>query len=147
MRLSHIMSGAIQTVAPGASLAEAARKMASADVGSLPVCADKRRIVGIITDRDITVRCVAAGADPKTQKVSEIMSADPITVTPDTDADEAARIMAEFQVRRLPVVDNGRLLGILVTAQLARRESTKNVGSTIKEISEPASGRASHARG
>ena len=70
-----------------------------------------------------------------------------LTIAPDTDVDEAAKMMAEFQVRRLPVVEDGRLLGIVVTAQLARRESKGEMGETIKEISEPASGRASHARG
>ncbi len=145
MKVRDLMTSEPTTVGPDDAVAEAATHMREEDCGSIPVTKDAK-LVGIITDRDITVRCVAAGADPKTQKVSEIMSADPITVTPDTDADEAARMMAEFQVRRLPVVDDGRLVGILVTAQLARRESTKNVGSTIKEISEPASGRAPHAR-
>ena len=146
MKVRDLMTSEPTTVGPDDPVAQAATHMREEDCGSIPVTLDAK-LVGIITDRDIAVRCVASGADPKLQKVSEIMSADPITVTPDTDADEAARIMAEFQVRRLPVVENGQLLGIVVTAQVARRENPKTVGSTIKEISEPASGRASHARG
>ena len=146
MKVRDLMTDQPSTVGPDDPVADAATHMREEDCGAIPVTKDAK-LIGIITDRDIAVRCVAAGADPKTQKVSEIMSADPITVTPDTDADEAARIMAEFQVRRLPVVEDGKLLGIVVTAQLARRENAKKTGETIKEISEPASGRASHARG
>jgi CBS domain-containing protein len=146
MKVRDLMTSGPVTVGPDDVVAQAATLMREEDCGSIPVVRDAT-LVGIVTDRDITVRSVAAGADPKRQKVSEIMSADPITVAPDSDADEAARIMAEHQVRRLPVVEDGHLLGIVVTAQLARRESVGKTGATIKEISEPASGRASHARG
>jgi len=146
MKVRDLMTSDPATVGPDDVVAQAATLMKDEDCGSLPVVKDAR-LVGIVTDRDITVRSVAAGADPKRQKISEVMSADPITVAPDSEADEAAKIMAEFQVRRLPVVEDGRLLGIVVTAQLARRESAGKMGSTIKEISEPASGRGSHARG
>ena len=146
MKVSDLMTSEPATVGPDDPCARAATLMKEEDCGAIPVVMGGK-LVGIVTDRDIAIRAVAEGRDPKTLKVSDIMSADPITVTPDTDADEAARTMAEFQVRRLPVVDDGRLLGIVVTAQLARRESSTAVGETIKEISEPASGRASHARG
>jgi predicted transcriptional regulator len=75
------------------------------------------------------------------------MSADPVTVSPDASDDDAEKAMAKSQVRRLPVVENGKLVGIIVTAQLARRGNTGELGETIKEISEPKSGRGSHARG
>jgi CBS-domain-containing membrane protein len=90
---------------------------------------------------------VAAGKDPRSTPVSVVMSADPITLSPDADADDAEKLMAERQVRRLPVVEDGRLVGILVTAHLARRGNAREVGETIREISEPKSGRGSHARG
>jgi CBS domain-containing protein len=141
-----IMTNDPATVKPNDLVAQAASLMREEDCGAIPVVKDGK-LVGIVTDRDITIRAVAAGRDPKSTKVSEVMSADPVTITPDTDSDEAQRLMAEFQVRRLPVVDDGRLLGIVVTAQLARREQPHEMGETIKEISEPASGRASHARG
>jgi len=146
MKVRDLMTSDPSTVAPDDVIARAATLMREEDCGSIPVVKDAK-LVGIVTDRDITVRGVAAGKDPKTTKVSEVMSADPITVEPDTDAAEASRVMAQHQVRRLPVVEDGRLLGIVVTAQLARRESAGKMGETIKEISEPASGRASHARG
>jgi CBS domain-containing protein len=146
MKVRDLMTSDPSTVRPTDPCAQAATLMRQEDCGAIPVVEDAR-LVGIVTDRDIVVRAVAAGKDPRSTPVSEVMSADPITVKPDSDSDEAARLMAEFQVRRLPVVADGRLLGIFVTAQLARRESPKEVGGTIREISEPASGRASHARG
>ena len=146
MKVSDLMTSDPATVGPDDPCARAATLMKEEDCGAIPVVRDGK-LVGIVTDRDITIRAVAEGRDPKTVAVSNVMSADPITIGPDTNADEAAKMMAEFQVRRLPVVEDGRLLGIVVTAQLARRESSKNMGETIKEISEPASGRASHARG
>jgi len=146
MKVSDLMTSDPATVGPDDPVAKAATLMREEDCGAIPVVRGSK-LVGIVTDRDIAIRAVAGGRDPKTLKVSEIMSADPITVSPDTDGDEASRVMAEHQVRRLPVVQDGHLLGILVTAQLARRESSKAVGETIKEISEPASGRASHGRG
>ena len=146
MKVSDLMTSDPATVGPDDPVGKAATLMREEDCGAIPVVRDGK-LVGIVTDRDIAIRAVAEGRDAKTLKVSEIMSADPITVSPDTDGDEASRVMAEHQVRRLPVVQDGHLLGILVTAQLARRESSKAVGETIKEISEPASGRASHGRG
>lgn len=146
MKVKDLMTSEPATVGPDDPCARAATLMREEDCGSIPVVRDGT-LIGIVTDRDITIRAVAAGKDPRSTPVSEVMSADPVTVAPDADAEEASRLMAEFQVRRLPVVADGRLLGILVTAQLARRESDDQVGETIKEISEPASGRASHARG
>jgi CBS domain-containing protein len=146
MKIKDLMTSDPATVGPDDPCAQAATLMREEDCGSIPVVRDGK-LVGIVTDRDITIRAVAAGKDPRSTKVSEVMSADPVTIAPDGDVEEASRIMAEFQVRRLPVVDDGRLMGIVVTAQLARRESKGQVGETIKEISEPASGRASHARG
>jgi CBS domain-containing protein len=117
------------------------------DCGAIPVVSAAGMLVGIVTDRDIVVRVVAAGKDPKATPVSAAMSADPVTLSPDSNADEAEKVMADRQVRRLPVVDDGHLVGILVTAQLARRGNAREVGETIKGISEPMSGRGSHARG
>ena len=149
MKARDLMTPEPAQVTPSDSLQRVSQLMAEHDCGCIPVvtAADQRSLVGVVTDRDITIRAVAAGRDAKTTKVSEIMSADPMTVEPDADVDEAARIMAEAQVRRLPVVKDGQLMGIIVTAQMARREKPADLGETIKEISEPASGRASHGRG
>src|SRR2546425_5637989 len=146
MKVRDLMTAEPVSCRPEDVLAQAATLMRQEDCGSIPVVRDDS-LVGIVTDRDIVVRGIAAGKDPRTTPVSEVMSADPITIGPDADAAEAAKVMAERQVRRLPVVEDGRLIGLIVTAQLARNEPPREVGDTVKEISEPASGRGSHARG
>jgi CBS domain-containing protein len=146
MKVRALMTTEPVTVAPGATLGEVATLMKQEDCGAIPVV-EGGRLVGIVTDRDIVIRGVAAGTDPKTQRVSTVMSADPVTVGPDDDVSDAEQIMADRQIRRLPVVEGGRLVGIIVTAQIARAEDKRKVGETIKEISEPTSGRGSHARG
>jgi CBS domain-containing protein len=146
LKVRELMTSDPATVEPDATLGEVATLMKQEDCGSIPVV-EGGRLVGIVTDRDIVIRAVAAGKDPKSTRVSEVMSADPVTVRPDENIDRAREVMAERQIRRLPVVENGALVGILVTAQIAREESEHETGQTIKEISEPASGRGSHARG
>ena len=146
MKVKELMTQDPATLGPNATIGEAATLMKQEDCGSIPIV-DDGRLVGIVTDRDIVVRAIAAGKEPKRTRISEIMSADPITVRPDDSVDDAEQAMRERQVRRLPVVEDGRLVGIIVTAQLARNESERETGETIKDISEPASGRGSHARG
>jgi CBS domain-containing protein len=147
MKVRDLMTREPATLGPDSTCGEAATLMKQEDCGSIPIVQDGR-LVGIVTDRDIVVRCIAAGKDPRTCKVSEIMSADPVTIGSDEDAKEAERIMAERQIRRLPVCDDGKLAGIVVIGQLARRErDEEQIGETLKEISEPRSGRGSHARG
>jgi CBS domain-containing protein len=147
MKVNELMTREPATLGPGATLGEAATLMRQEDCGSIPIVQDGR-LIGIVTDRDIVVRAIAAGKDPRTTKVSEIMSADPVTVSPDDQVSDAETLMADRQIRRLPVCDDGKLVGILVIGQLARRErDEEKVGETLKEISEPKSGRGSHARG
>jgi CBS domain-containing protein len=144
--VERIMTREPASLEPSSTCGEAATLMKQQDCGSLPIVLDGR-LVGIITDRDIVVRAVAAGKDPKTLRVSEIMTADPITIAPDASIDEATQLMAERQVRRLPVVADGRLVGIVVLAQLARSEDERLAGETLKEVSERPSGLGSHGRG
>ena len=146
MNVRELMTTAPITVQPDATLGEVAVLMKQEDCGSIPVVEDGR-LVGIVTDRDIVIRGIAAGSDPKTQRVSTVMSADPVTIRPDDDLADAEKVMADRQIRRLPVVENGKLVGIIVTAQIARAADKRKVGETIRDISEPTSGRASHARG
>ena len=147
MKVQDLMTRDPATLAPEATCAEAATLMKQEDCGSIPIVRDGK-LVGILTDRDIVVRCIAAGKDARSCRVSDCMSADPVCIGPDADATEAERVMADRQIRRLPVVDDGKLCGIVVIGQLARRErDDERVGETLKEISEPKSGRGTHARG
>ena len=146
MNVRELMTTAPVTVQPDATLGEVAVLMKQEDCGSIPVV-EEGRLVGIVTDRDIVIRGVAAGSDPKTQRVSTVMSADPVTIRPDDDLTDAEKVMADRQIRRLPVVENGKLVGIIVTAQIARAGNERKVGETIKEISESRSSRGSHASG
>jgi CBS domain-containing protein len=146
MKVRELMTGDPSSVESNATLGQVATLMKQEDCGSIPVV-DGARLVGIVTDRDIVIRAVAAGKDPKTLRVSEVMSANPVTVGPDDDIKQAEKLMADRQIRRLPVVEKGALVGILVTAQIARAENERATGETLKEISAPANGRGSHARG
>ena len=146
MKVRELMTGNPSSVESNATLGQVATLMKQEDCGSIPVV-DGARLVGIVTDRDIVIRAVAAGKDPKTLRVSEVMSANPVTVGPDDDIKQAEKVMADRQIRRLPVVEKGALVGILVTAQIARAENERATGETLKEISAPANGRGSHARG
>jgi CBS domain-containing protein len=119
-----------------ASVVEAAQVMRDEHVGSLPVVEDGR-LAGMITDRDVAVRIVAEGADPQSVKVGDIASRRVVTAEPDQDLDEARRLMAEHQVRRLPVVEGDELVGILAQADVSREEDPGQVGEMVEAISAP----------
>lgn len=147
MKVQDIMTRDPACVAPDATLGEVATLMKQEDCGSIPVVRDGK-LIGIVTDRDIVVRGIAAGKDPKSAKASDVMSADPVCIGPDEDVREAQEIMSDRQIRRLPVVDDGKLTGLVVLGQIARREQDEErTGEALKEISQPASGRGTHARG
>jgi len=113
----------------------AAKMMKDEDVGLAPIV-EGDRLVGALTDRDITVRVVAEGRDPQTVKVREVASTDVITVDPQQDLDEALKLMARHQVRRLPVVEeDGRLVGVVAQADVAEEAKPKKVGELVEEIS------------
>jgi len=116
---------------------EAARIMKEKDVGIVPVV-EGGRLVGTVTDRDIAVRVVAEGKDPQSVRVREIASTHVVTVDPQQDLDEALRLMASHQVRRLPVVEEGgKLVGIVAQADVAREANDKQTGELVEEISQP----------
>lgn len=117
------------------SIMEAARLMRDDQVGSLPVVEDGQ-LVGMITDRDVVTRAVAEGAAPETT-VGNVYSPQPVSIGPDADLDEALQLMARHQVRRLPIVADERLVGILAQADVARDENAKKTGELVGEISEP----------
>jgi CBS domain-containing protein len=132
------MTPSVRTVNPAQSLTEAAEVMKGEDVGSVPVV-EEGRLAGILTDRDIVTRAVAERRDPQTVKVDEIASRELVTVEPEQDLDEALALMARHQVRRLPVVEEGQLVGMLAQADVALEAKEKNVGETVEEISKPTS--------
>ena len=128
------MTESPRTASLSQSLHEAARVMKDEDVGSLPVVEDGG-LVGVITDRDIVVRAVAEGRAPDSVTVGEIVSRDPVTVQPGEKLDEAIRLMARHRVRRLPVVEEGRLVGVLAQADVASEAGEEETGELVEEIS------------
>ena len=120
MLVSEIMNGSVVAVSPQESASFAARLLYRCNVGSLPVCSHGGRLRGIVTDRDIVLRCIAAERDPATTPVGDIMSRRVVSIAPDEDVREAARLMAQEQVRRLPVTDEGKLVGIVSIGDLAK---------------------------
>jgi CBS domain-containing protein len=125
-----------RSITPRDPVAEAARLMRDEDIGSLPVT-DEGRLVGMLTDRDIAVRVVAEGRNPNSTTVGEVLSPDPVAAQPDQDLDEALHLMAQHQVRRLPVVEDDRLVGILAQADVALEEKEKKTGELVESISQP----------
>jgi CBS domain-containing protein len=139
MHLKDIMTPKPECIRPGATLQEAARRMRELDVGSLPVCGDDDRLAGMITDRDIAVRAVAEGKDPRTTTVREAMTEEIIYGFEDQDVREAARTMQEKQVRRLIVLNRDkRLVGIVSLGDLATESGDREKsGEVLQDVSEP----------
>lgn len=136
-KVSDVMTKDVEFVSPQDTLREAAEKMRQLNVGPMPVV-DGDRPVGIITDRDIVVRAIALGHDANASKVSDIMTGDLQTCTPDTSLEEAGQIMKDHQIRRLLVVDeSGKLAGILALGDIAVDADDEFAGEALEEISEP----------
>jgi CBS domain-containing protein len=132
--IKEIMTRDVRACEPNATVADAAKVMAQGDVGPVPIVQDGR-LVGIVTDRDIVVRVVAEGRDPNATTVKEIASTELVTVSPGDDLDEALNLLAARQVRRLPVVEGERLVGIVAQADIARLGKDKKTGEVVEEIS------------
>ena len=136
MQVRELMSRDVISVSPETAADAAARMLSRHNVGALPVCAGGGQVRGMVTDRDIVLRCVAAGKDPKTTPVREIMSGRVVAAAPEEDAEEAARRMAREQVRRLPVLEQGRLVGMLSLGDLSLNRSLQMEASAcLSEIS------------
>jgi CBS domain-containing protein len=135
-QIREVMTPNPRALSPDATVAEAARMMKEEDVGLVPLV-EGDRLVGTVTDRDIAIRVVAEGKDPQSVSLREIASTDLATIDPQQDLAEALRLMAEHQVRRLPVVEeDGRLIGIVSQADVAVEAEPARVGETIEEISK-----------
>lgn len=136
MRVKDVMSKQVVSVGPEESLEVAARLLSRYNVGVLPVCTADRQLQGMLTDRDIVLRCVAAGQQPDRMSVRQAMTGRVISTRPEDHAEVASALMAREQVRRLPVTENGRLVGILSLGDLAvRPDYSMEAAETLSEIS------------
>jgi CBS domain-containing protein len=125
-----------KTIDTSAPVVEAARVMRDADAGVVPIV-DGDKLVGTITDRDIAIRAVAEGKDPQATKAIDIASKELVTIDPQQDLDEALKLMARHQVRRLPVVEeDGKLVGIVAQADIAREHDDAKTGDMVEQISK-----------
>jgi CBS domain-containing protein len=140
MLVKEIMTSDVECITPNTTLREAAQRMKELDVGPLPICGDDDRLAGMITDRDITVRAVAAGLDPSTAQVRDVMTPNIIYCFEDQDISDAAHMMEQNQIRRLLVLNRDkRLVGILSLGDLAVDTGDEQLaGHTLEAVSEPA---------
>jgi CBS domain-containing protein len=135
-QIKDLMTTNPVTCEASTSVVDAAKTMARKDVGPLPVV-EGGRIVGLVTDRDLVIRVLAEGRDPQRTTIGEIASTDLVTITPDTSLEEALKLLAKKQVRRLPVVEGDRVVGIIAQADVARHADEVRTGQVVEEISRP----------
>ena len=135
--VADVMSEEPRSVSSEGAVREAAQVMLAEDVGSVPIVDGQDTLVGIITDRDIAIRVVAAGLDPSTTRVGMVASSDLHAVAPHESLDDAYERMTTWQIRRLPVVEGGRLVGMLAQADLVHELNDKKAGQLVDEISKP----------
>jgi CBS domain-containing protein len=134
--IRDVMSSNVCSVDADRPVAYAAKMMRDEDVGLAPVV-EGDRLVGTLTDRDIAIRVVAEGKDPESTSVREVASTDLVTIDPEQNLDEALRLMAQHQVRRLPVVEeDGRLVGVVAQADVAREGDDRRTGDVVEQISK-----------
>lgn len=139
-KVREVMTTRPRSVTPQTPLNEVAQLMASDDVGAIPVV-EGDRLVGIVTDRDIVVRAIAKDKDTRGMPVSEVSSRELVTVDPEDDLSDALKLMAQHQVRRLAVTDEGeRLVGVVSQADVALHAKEKNTGELVEDISRPPQG-------
>ena len=138
MQVNQLMNSSVVSVTPDETASNAARLLQRHNIGSLPVISSDGKLRGIVTDRDIVIRCVAGECNPEQTRIREIMTRSVICVPPDADVKEAAAVMASEQVRRLPVVTDGKLVGLLSLGDLSRSRSYDMEASrALSEISNP----------
>lgn len=136
MKLRDIMTNPVIRIHPEESVAVAARTLTNYNIGAMPVCGSDGRVCGLVTDRDIVTRCLASGKNPASTPVREVMTTSVVSAGPDMDAVLAASLMGREQIRRLPVVENERLLGMVSLGDLAtKEESSIEAGDALIEIS------------
>lgn len=136
-RVREVMTQNPEKIEANASVSDAATVMHELEIGAVPVVVGGA-MQGMITDRDIAIRVVAENRNPSEVKVSEIATPNPVTVGPDAEMSEAEALMAQRQVRRLPVVENGNLVGILALGDVSIEASAKDAGRVLRDVSNPA---------
>ena len=135
MEIKDIMTQSVVSIDPGESVEVAARTMSRHNIGALPVCSNGK-LCGMLTDRDIVTRCLAANRQPSTTQVRQIMTEQVTAVRPDMEIGVAAHLMGRLQIRRLPVVENGKLCGMVSLGDMAtREESVLDAGDALADIS------------
>ena len=130
-----VMTGGADCVSENDTIADAAKRLAELNVGAMPICGEDDRLKGMLTDRDIVLKVIAAGKDPNSTKAGELGEGKPVTIGADDSVDEALRTMTEHKVRRLPVIDGHDLVGIVSQADLARSIDEEKVGDLVEAIS------------
>ncbi|MFF3744273.1 CBS domain-containing protein [Streptomyces kronopolitis] len=129
-----IMHSGATCVQENETLEDAARRMRDLDVGALPICGPDDRLHGIITDRDIVLKCLARGKNPKTMTAGELAQGKPFTISADAGTEEVLQAMENHRIRRLPVIDNHRLVGMISEADLARHLPEETVGEFVETL-------------
>ena len=137
MRVSDIMSADPACCAPSTKLRDVARMMVEEDCGEIPVCDEAGKPIGVVTDRDIVCRLIAKGHNPLEMTAEDCMSAPVVTATCDMALEDLARLMEQYQVRRVPVVEGEIICGMITQADLARRGTRDTIAEVIERVSEP----------
>ncbi|MFG1813611.1 CBS domain-containing protein [Kribbella sp. NPDC049174] len=133
----ELMTAGAECVGEHETLVDAARKMRDLDVGALPIRGDNNRLQGMLTDRDIVVKCIADGGDPASATAGEFGQGKLVTIGADDSAADALKTMSKHQVRRLPVIDGHDLVGMLALADVARTMDKSATGDVVQDISQP----------
>lgn len=142
MKLRDVMSNPVIRISPEENVAVAARMLANYNIGALPVCGNDGRLCGVVTDRDIVTRCLAAGKSPAATNIRDVMTTKIIVGRPDMDTEIAAGMMGREQIRRLPVMENGKLCGMVSLGDLALKQETRmDAGGALTQISSHLSSR------
>ena len=142
MKIRDVMTNSVIPIRPEENVAVAARTLTHYNIGALPVCGENGRLCGMVTDRDIVTRCLASGKSPRLTTVRDVMSGNLAWATPDMEVSEAAKLMGIRQIRRLPVLENGKLCGMVSLGDLATDgETAENAANALSRISSNISNR------
>lgn len=142
MKLREVMTHPVIRIHPDESVAVAARTLTHYNIGILPVCGSDGRVCGLVTDRDLVTRCIASGRSPANTPVRQVMTSQIISARPDMDTAAAADLMGREQIRRLPIVENGKLCGMVSLGDLAvQQETSLEAGDALSGISSSLSSR------